>query len=232
MCIKFLRPLLGLAASLVLATASVHGQTYNEIGDAGQTLGGAQTTGPTSGAGLTIISGTLSGINDADLFIFSITTPTTFSATTLLGSTLDTALFLFNGLGNAIYTNDDANGTSLQSTLPAGTSFTMTLSPGVYFLGISLSGNESVNLSNQLLFAGFPGGDSTAVRGPAAGINPSNHANFNGLAPAGPGGAYQIFLTSSATANAVPEPSIAALAAAGLAILALGWKWRHSKSHA
>ncbi len=226
---KFLRPLIGITGALVLATTSLHGQIYNETGDTGQTLGSAQATGMTSGALLTTINGNLSGINDADLYFFTITMPTTFSASTVnattMGSGLDTALFLFNGLGAPIYTNDDANGLSLQSNLPAGSSFTMLLAPGTYYLGISLSGNEPINSANQLLFAPYTGGDSTSVRGAAGGINPNALFNFNSLGSFAQNGAYQINLTSSATA-AVPEPTTTALALVALAGLAYFTKRR------
>ncbi len=230
MCIKLFRALSGLAAILVLSAGSLHAQIYAEIGDAGQTLATAQTTGVTSGQMLISITGTISGVNDADMFIFTLTSPMTFSASTVNGLTLvDTALFLFRSNGTGVYTNDDANGTTLQSTLPAGTGFTISLSPGVYFLGISLSGNEPINLNSQLLFNGFPGGDSTAVRGPAAGINPATHSNFNGLAGFAEMGAYQINLTGAATASAIPEPSTTALSAVAMTILFLAWKRRQQK---
>ncbi len=236
MITKFCRFLIGYCGAVVLAASSVSGQVYTEVGDAGQTLGTAQATGATSGSNLTTILGNLSGINDADLFRFTITAPTTFSASTVntvtMTSGLDTALFLFNALGAPIYTNDDANGMSLQSTLPGGTSFTMTLSAGTYYLGISLSGNEPVNLSNQLLFAGYPGGDTTAVRGPASGLNPSTLSNFNSNASFAENGAYQINLTSSATAAAVPEPSAIALGAVAASALLLLGKRRRSKTAA
>lgn len=216
------RSFLGVLGVCLLTAASLRAQVYNEAGDAGQTLGTAQSTGAMSGGALSTILGTLSGINDADLYFFTITAPTTFSASTMnavtMGSGLDTALFLFNSAGVPIYTNDDASGTSLQSTLPAGTSFTMSLSPGTYYLGISLSGNEPINLSSQLLFAPYPGGDSTAVRGAAMGLNPNTLSNFNNGGSFAQSGAYQISLTSSATA-AVPEPSpimLTAVAVAGL----------------
>ena len=176
MCIKFFRPLSGLAAILVLSAGSLRAQVYTEIGDAGPTLATAQATGTSSGLVLITITGTISEVSDADMFRFTITSPMTFSASTVNGLTLiDTALFLFRSDGTGVYTNDDANGTTLQSVLPAGTSFTMSLSPGIYFLGISLSGNEPINLNSQLLFAGFPGGDPTAVRGPAS-RHQSGHA--------------------------------------------------------
>ena len=101
---------------------------------------------------------------------------------------------------------------------PAGTtvnsSFTATLAAGTYYFGISLSGNEPVNSNNQLLFAGYPGGDTTATRGAASGLNPTTLSTFNGqyLLPTDVG-TYSVAIT-----NAVPEPSTwAALALGSLA---------------
>ncbi len=215
-----------------MSAGALHAQVYAEIGDAGQTLATAQATGTSGGLVLVSITGNISGANDADMFLFTITSPMTFSASTVNGSTLiDTALFLFRSDGTGVYTNDDANGTTLQSVLPAGTSFTMSLSPGIYFLGISLSGNEPINFNSQLLFAGFPGGDSTAVRGPAAGINPATQAKFNGLASFAEMGTYQIDLTSAAAAAPLPEPSTTVLAGFAMTILCfLAWKRRQQKS--
>jgi PEP-CTERM motif len=214
------------AASVAFYTAPLGAQTYSEAGDAGQTLGTAQYTGATNGQSLLTISGTLSGINDADLYYLTITAPTTFSASTVGGSTLDTVLFLFGANGVPIYANDDASGLSLQSTLPAGSSFTMTLSAGTYLLGISLSGNEPINLNGQLLFAGN-GGNSTAVRGPAGGINPNTLSNFNNGASFSENGPYSITLASAATA-AVPEPSTVALGLVAAGVFA-AWKSRSRK---
>ena len=146
-------------------------------------------------------------------------------------ATLDTALFLLNSSGMAIYTNDDASGASVQSTLPAGTSFTMTLAPGTYYLGISLSGNEPINSNGQLLFAAYIGGDSTSVRGAAAGINPSTHSNFNGTPFFNEMGAYRIDLTSALTA-VVPEPTTIGLCVMGVAVIgATLRKRRKARSH-
>jgi len=212
---KLPRTLSALFGTLALATASLDAQTYIEAGDAGQTLGTAQTTGVTPGQTLNTIFGTLSSPTDADVFMITINAPSMFSATTTFGgtTTLDTALFLFNNLGQAIYTNDDVSGSSLQSTLPSGTSFMMSLAPGTYFIAISLSGNEPVNLNGQLLFAAYTAGNSASIRGAAAGVNPSTLANFNGATSFAETGAYRIDFT--ATATAVPEPSVTALALAG-----------------
>ncbi len=201
--------LLALCGALVLTALPLQAQTYNEIGDAGQTIGTAQNSGLTVGSSAVSIFGTIGSAMDADLFQITITAPMNFTASTMGGSILDTALFLFNASGMAIYTNDDASGASLQSFLPGGTPFTMTLAAGTYYIGISLSGNEPVNSNGQLLFAPYIGGDSTSVRGAAPGINPSTLANFNGAASFSEMGAYRIDLT------AVPEPSTVALLVAG-----------------
>jgi hypothetical protein len=220
---KLTRTLSALLGTLALATASLNAQNYIELGDAGQTLGTAQNTGITGGQSLTTITGSILTPGDADLFRITITSPIIFSATTTFGglTTLDTALFLFNSLGQAIYTNDDVSGSSFQSTLPAGTSFTMSLAAGTYYLAISLSGNEPVNLNGQLLFAAYIAGDSTSVRGAAAGVNPNTLNGFNGATSFAEMGSYRIDLTGAATA--VPEPSTTALclAAAGVATVVI-----------
>ncbi|MFL6530350.1 MAG: DVUA0089 family protein [Chthoniobacterales bacterium] len=208
-------------AALLVSTFPICAQTWTEVGDAGQTLAGVQNTGVVGGNSLTTIFGTLSSATDADLFRITITAPTTFSASTVNMTTatsmLDTVLFLFTSNGLAICMNDDdASGLVTQSRIPAGNSFTMVLSPGVYILGISLSDNEPVNSSNQLLFAA---GDSTSVRGPASGINPTTLFDFTG-GGFPPTGSYQIDLTSAA--SAVPEPSTLILASGGaLGLIAL-----------
>ncbi|MDQ6859659.1 MAG: DVUA0089 family protein [Verrucomicrobiota bacterium] len=207
-------------------TGSLHAQIYAEIGDAGQTLGTAQSTG-IPGTTLSAITGTISSATDADLFFIRITSFTTFSATTVNATTMiDTALFLFDITGAPIYTNDDASGISLQSRLPGGSSFTLSLAPGVYILGISLSGNEPINLNSQLLFAGYPSGDSTAVRGPSTGNNPMTLSNFSGQTSFPETGVYRIDLTS--TQAAVPEPSTIALVACGAVALTVAIRRRTS----
>ena len=79
---------------------------------------------------------------------------------------VDTELALFSSTGTAILENDDANGTTTDSSI------TTTLAAGTYYLGVASSENEPVNSANQLLFVGLSqSGDTTAVRGPASGIN-------------------------------------------------------------
>jgi hypothetical protein len=194
------------AASLALLLATgplLRAQNYTETGDAGSTPGGAQASGitvnttGTSGS----ITGTISGTNDADVYRIQVNAPTLFFATTVntvtTTSGLDTQLFLFDANGRPVYANDDANGVSLGSTLPAFSSFLANLTPGLYYLAISLSGNNPINTSNQLMFQ--PGTASTDLRGPAGPLNPDNFSNFDNANTFSKVCAYQI--------NILPEPS-------------------------
>ena len=208
---------LGAAAGLaaLASPGTLHAFIYVETPDAGQTL--ATAAGPSSafaGQPLTAITGSIATGADADLYRIFITNPATFSASTVGGSSLDTSLFLFDLNGRAIIANDDASGFSFQSSLAAGNATLSALGAGVYYLGISLSGNEPVNSANQYLFTQ---GLTTDVRTAAAGLNPTTLATFNGNFATSETGAYGITLTS---ATAVPEPSTWALA--GVGALALG----------
>jgi hypothetical protein len=204
---RFTRSLPLLAASL-LAAGTLHAQTYAEIGDAGASVGGAQGTGAGGGA-LNFITGTILNGFDGDFFYITLANPGMFSATTVgNGNTLDTLLYLFTAAGNPIYLNDDApGGASIGSTLPAGSSFTMSLAAGTYIIGISLSGAEPLNAGNQQLFA--DGIFSTDIRGPRMGalgpVTGVSQSSFPGS------GAYTIQLTGAM--RAVPEPGTVALLA-------------------
>ena len=202
------------AASLSAFAGTSQAVVYTEgPGDAGQTLSTAQVVGSNA----TGFTGTIGGSQDADLYKFTIATAGKYtfsdnnSVTTDItaGGQLDTAIFLFSSTGTALYTDDDASGTSVESA------FTETLAAGTYYFGISLSGNEPVNSNNQLLFAGYPNGDTTAVRGPASGLNPTTEANFNGGSYSSDIGVYSVTITS-----AVPEPSTWAVVGASAGALA------------
>lgn len=198
------------------APISLHAQIYHEqFGDAGQTLGTAQNSGITQSG---TIFGQISGINDADVYQITITNTSTISFSTLNALTaanggaggMDTQLFLFTSTGLPVYANDDANGNSLQSFLPAGNSLLATLSPGTYYLAISLSGNDPINLNSQLVFAT---GATTSIRGPASSINPTTWNTFDNAASFAQNGQYEIDILS------VPEPSIVALYLTGAVVL-------------
>lgn len=222
-----------LAASLLVTgwSSSAWAQFVEGGTDAGQTLATAQATAGGSlpaGSALTTITGNLSSVTDSDLFVITLTAPGTFSATTAAaGATLlDTQISLFGASGAAIALNDDApGGQSLASTLSAGNALYATLGAGTYYLAISLSGNDPVNLSNQSLFVPAPGGDTTATRGAQSGVNPATLGGFaNSNADPLTNTLYRVDLTS--TAAAVPEPSTCVLltfsVAASLSLLRKG----------
>ncbi len=199
-----------ISAACLTFTGALHAQ-YVEVGDAGSSAATAQGTGSVAGQLLTSIAGNISATADADFYWITISSPSLFSASTVGGSFVDTQLYLFTVNGAPVYLNDDANGTSTQSRLPPGSIFGPQTA-GTYILGISVSGVDPVNSTNQTLFA--PAIFSTDVRGPASNtfgtvagvIDNSSFADF---------GAYNISLTGAATAVAVPEPSTSALLVAG-----------------
>ena len=122
--------------------------SVQENADAGQTLDTAQTVN-TSGTPPLAIAGTLSDINDVDLYKIFLPANQPFQATTTLRTIVDTQLFLFDGSGIGLYTNDDSSGT-IQSTLPSSEPFTPTVE-GTYYLGVTSLGNDPTS-ANGLIF--------------------------------------------------------------------------------
>jgi hypothetical protein len=202
---------LGAAAFFITASLAL-AQNYNETGDAGSSVPGAQTTG--APGPLSTITGTLFSNGDADFYVINITNFAAFSATTVGGSTMDTMLYLFDANGNPIYLNDDdSGGLSLQSTLPPGSP----LGPqanGLYIIGISLTAVDPVNSSNQLLFA--PALFSTDLRGPSGALGP-----VTGTFDSNPDTEFGNYIITFTGTAAVPEPStVAFLLTGGLGALA------------
>ena len=208
------------AAAALLLSGTAQAVPYLEVGDAGQTLGTAQSTVSNTGVSLDSISGTYSG-TDADLFQIYISDFSTFSASASSPTgELDTQLFLLDASGQAIATNDDGSGSSFQGLLPTGNALYAGLAAGVYYLGIADSGNEPVNSANQLLFAT---GGNTSVRGAATGVNPTTLADFDGVTYEDVSGPYSIALTGvttgPGTAGVVPEPAAWAMMIVGLGLI-------------
>jgi hypothetical protein len=215
-------------AALLCAIASgfaspAHAVTYTEVGDAGQTQATAQVAG---GVGvLTDIFGLLRSPLDADLYLIKITDPATFSASTVNATTgfLDTQLFLLTLAGAPLLLNDDeGSGLSVSSRLPSGSA--ASLAAGLYLLGISQSGYDPANSVNQLLFAS---GLSTAVRGPASGLQPAVLGQFADNTFFADSGQYDIQLTGVA---AVPEPEISVMLLLGGAFCAYAGSRRRRKA--
>ncbi len=167
---------------------------------------------------MTAIQGAFSGETDADLYKITISSPSQFSATTVNAYTntggQDTELTLFSSTGVAIALNDDANGLTTDSTLPLGNSLYASLAAGTYYLGVAQSGNEAVNSASQTLFVGLnQSGDTTAIRGAAAGRNPNTLFGFDGANAGNGGGAGQYEVDFGLVS--VPEPSTWAMMGLG-----------------
>ena len=120
------------AVIAVLALAQAPGAlAASELGDAGE----LRATANDMGAGpVTQIQGSFTDGADADVYRLCLSDGTSFSASTLGATTLDTQLFLFNSQGYGIYANDDSAG-SRGSLLPARHRFSARAG-GEYFLGI------------------------------------------------------------------------------------------------
>ncbi len=220
---KTLAQSLGAAALFLAASTSVSAQAYVENPDAGQTVATASFTGPLNFVPLIAISGNLppsAGVSvDVDFFLITINNPAAFSASTANVFTtagMDTQIFLLTLMGVPIILNDDAaSGTTLASTIPAGS---LNIGANTYILGISLNGIDPATAAGQLLFAN---GLSTDLRGPNPFLT-GPLGSFVDQGFANTGGAYQINLTG-VTAVAVPETSTVL---AGLfALAALGFVW-------
>jgi hypothetical protein len=122
---------LALAAAALLLFAPMAAAAA-ETGDAGDLLPGAQDL--TSG-GVTQIDGNFANSSDVDLYRLCLPGGGSFSASTVGGSVVDTQLFLFDSSGRGVYGNDD-DGSSRQSTLPAGDPLTPEAA-GEYYLAVA-----------------------------------------------------------------------------------------------
>lgn len=220
------KKLIAVAACLALALPS-QAQTWTKTGNPGNLPGSAQITFGTGA--LTTITGALTFVqlgterntiyrSNADMFGFRVTGLGLFSATTVgtPGTLYDTRLYLFNSAGRGVYMNDDdPNAIGARSTLPG-----MTLSPGLYYLGIAAFGATPLSGPNAPIFPDPTSADDfTGVFGPSGSGGRSPISAWNLGANDVETGSYTIRLTG-AELVAVPEPS--ALAALGIGTVLLG----------
>ena len=122
---------LALAAAALLLVAPMAGAAA-ETGDAGDLLPGAQDL---RSQGVAQIDGNFVNPSDVDLYRLCLPGGGSFSASTVGGSLVDTQLFLFDSSGLGVFGNDD-DGSSLQSTLPAGDPLTPRAA-GEYYLAVA-----------------------------------------------------------------------------------------------
>jgi hypothetical protein len=135
--------------SLALSTG-VFAQTVVEIG-AGSMPINAQVATATA---ITMITGEIVDELDVDRYKITIDDPESFSASTdgHGGTMSDTRLFLFDADGRAVYFNDDANASTLLSTLPPPAGGLGPATPGDYFLAIASYSRLPVDASSARLF--------------------------------------------------------------------------------
>jgi len=216
-----------LALTLAMGLAPGAGAIpWTEVGDAGDLPATAQV--PTGSGALTSISGSIpsTSATDADMYRIHISTPSTFSATTvgtvgLPGTQLQNSqLFLFNAAGLGVYGRDDDPGT-FRTTLPAGSLLGPQI-PGDYFLAISGFARDPVSPGGLI----FPSSPNTTLFGPTGPGGTQPISGWTGLEAAfASRGNYRIDLTGAefvSVSTLVPEPGTLLLFAAGLfGILAL-----------
>lgn len=133
--------LMGLALS-----AGAAAQTFNESGDAGQTLATAQAVPP----GTTTIKGNLQTEGDVDLYRFTLSAS---GSITIRGygdeasetcRIIDANLILFNSAGLPLWGNDDG----YDATICLGSEIVLNLPAGTYYLAFGDNNIEAMNSSN------------------------------------------------------------------------------------
>jgi hypothetical protein len=166
----------------------------NGGGDAGDLPETAQSTGSDP---ITKIRGTIGGANDVDVYAITISDPSAFSATTIGGTTLDTALWLFDENGRGVVHNEDNPDatTGFQSRIDNRTN--CITQPGRYYLAVSLFSRRAAGCGEGLIWATTP---ERGVRCPDGPESTSRVAGWSGTSSST--GRYIIFLTGVSGATA------------------------------
>ncbi len=187
-----------LCLTLGLAGFMQAGPVFNEIGDAGQLLGTAQSVGN----GVTTINGSIYSPGDIDLFklTFAYTGNVTFNGVVTSGA-LDPNIYLFNSSGNVLAGNDNGGG------FP-NARITQFITPGTYYLSLGEYDLDARDSNNALLYDLNVGViNASGVLGGWSGSGTGNRADT---------GTYQL---STSIATQAPEPSTWISLAAGLGVL-------------
>lgn len=186
-----------LATALLLSAGVASATTYNEIGDAGQTVGTAQIVAD----GTTSISGTLSYPYDVDLYGFSLdaTTSLVIDGLGWAQSGIDSNLILFDGLGHGIEGDDDGGSSTLESRI------SITLAAGSYLIAF---GDNNIGARNST------GGTIIHNDSGYVGLTSDTLAYFDAYGNST--GTYTINFSEAVSAPAVPLPAGFPLLLAGL----------------
>ncbi|GAA6616905.1 filamentous hemagglutinin N-terminal domain-containing protein [Scytonema sp. NUACC26] len=165
----------------IVVQAPVPNNPFTEVGNAGQLLSTAQPNDAIDGTTFNTISGNFANGDDVDLYKVTLTKGVPFTATTVNGTKLplDTQLFLFNGSGLGLSSNDDtADAVLLRSTVPLNQPFIPAAS-GIYYLGISLVPNNPLSPQGYIFgSSGAPNGSGSEL--PLSGWDAKN--NLSGSA--------------------------------------------------
>jgi hypothetical protein len=185
-----------LLVTLAFTASFACGQTWIEDGDAPDLLPGQTTTGPGT---ITTISGTLDSGSDVDLFAIQIDDPATFSAQTCGGTSIDSALYLFDASGNGVAMSEDACGTQSWIT----DQFVNTT--GIYYVAMTAYDYDPLNDGGLDIWNDSPWDEERAPDGPGA---PGPLAGWGGSA--GGSGTYNIYLTGASFAEYGDPPATGA----------------------
>ncbi|MFG6100341.1 filamentous hemagglutinin N-terminal domain-containing protein [Leptothoe sp. ISB3NOV94-8A] len=115
-----------------------------EVADAGPLLDTAQVANDAGSSVPSTITGELAENNDVDLYRLLLPAGSSFSASTVGGTDVDTIVFLFDENGLGIIGNDD--GVGLQSTLPAQE----VTASGEFYLGLSSFNNRPISAGGDI----------------------------------------------------------------------------------
>jgi filamentous hemagglutinin family protein len=188
----------------ILVQTPVTENPFTEVGDAGQLPGTAQAVNSaTDRTSFNAISGNLDNANDVDLYQLFLTEGQAFTASTVNGSQANTQLFLFDGSGLGLSSNDNtflSNAILRQSTVPASLPFTPAAS-GTYYLGISSYDNDPRSLQGYI----FGASDFGAINGSGSGLPLSEWDANNGS----DSGTYTITLSPQAPLQVQPGKTLA-----------------------
>lgn len=181
--------------ALLLAPSFATGQTWNEVGDAGNLPSSAQVT---AGNGpLTSIKGTLSGNADQDMYCIVVSDPPNFRAILNCVVIADNDLWIFSGTTGVAHNDGCAAGQTFVGT-------PLVTTAGSYYLAVSPSGDDAMNGSSPIWnppsASGQRSPDGTGAPGPITGwSNAGTVSSFNN---------YTIQLTGALFCEAVTPASM------------------------
>ena len=190
---------LAVAVSLGLAPSAF---AVSENGDAGDLPSTSQDLG--SGA-VTSILGSFTSGGDVDMYRVCLTDGASFSASaTNVGSPpLDTQMFLMDGNGLGVYSNDDAAIGVRGSRLPSNHRFSPT-GPGVYYLALSSFNNDPRSDAGEIFPDLFSSSLYPDMVVPAAGVGADEPIVGWSGPTRGPPGLYRITVTGTMGCDTVP----------------------------